>query len=222
VLFAGCATSMPVSEVLVFSEQQIDESASFSDKIESTLGTSVSYILPSNNLKNDSLDTIKNEYLYATPMPSFSVSYSDKISLGSTVPLFAFWQVDGTVKLVDDYFVTISKKIYLRNTEIILQKKIKEQESGGISLGIFFRNDAIQLTESEDIIFSQTFYVPWYGVRTVFQKPIKFGYEYFLRGFINAGYSSEYNSPIASFGFSIGIISGANKKRRKPPSIPFR
>lgn len=213
---------MPVSEVIVFSEEQTDESASFSDKVNGTVSGSVSYILPSNNIKNDSLDTIRNEYLYATPMPSFSVSYTDKISIGSTVPLFGFWQVDGTVRLFDDYFVTISKKIYLRNTEIILQKKIKDQGNSGISLGVFFRNDAMQLSEGDNIRFGQTFYVPWYGVRSVFQTPVAFGNELFLRGFINAGYSGEYNSTIASFGFSIGINSGAYKKRRKPPAMPFR
>ncbi|MDZ7805688.1 MAG: hypothetical protein U5K71_01065 [Gracilimonas sp.] len=212
--YAGCATNMPVSEGLVFSEYDAVEVDSFSDKISGTISEGVSYIFPSESLKTDSLNTINKEYLYALPMPSFSVSYTDKISLGSTVPLLMFWQVDGTVRLIDDYFLTLSKKVYSGNTEIILQKKIKDQENGGINLGVFYRSDGFQLSEGESFSFDQTFYVPWFGVRSVIQTPIKIAKNLNFRAYINGGYSMEYESMLASFGFSIVFDSGGNKMRR--------
>lgn len=111
----GCATLAPASEGLVFSddESELDNNSSFVDNLSGEFVGGISYIVPFNSFEraavamygNDSLNTLDKAFLFALPLPSFSVSYRHRIALGSTVPLPGFWQIDATIRLFNQYYL---------------------------------------------------------------------------------------------------------------------
>jgi len=175
-LFSGCATQMPVSEGLVFTEKESPaKNASFGEQISGEMAAGYSYIIPfeqladaaANDFEDDSFDALDKTFLSTLLVPSFFIAYRDRVALGSTVSLPGFWQVDGTVRFFGQYYFTLNRKILLKNTEVILQRRLLYKNNGGISLGAFYRYDPLILKEENGDNTSSTFHISWFGLRTV-------------------------------------------------------
>lgn len=228
-LLSGCATQMPASEGLVFSGEQRYEHCRFSDSclFSGEMIGGYSRILPPKNFRQeavssigsrDSLTVLDEQYLGSMPLPSFSVQYKKRMALGSTIPLLGFWQMDATLRLFDEYYLTVARKIYTENTEIVLQRPVMRQRDGGIVIWAFYRRDPFRLTKTSNNLEGTQFRTSWMGVRAVLQTPESFntGNNVFIRGTIHAGYSPEFSAPLFSFGASINLTPSKNKRRRQP------
>lgn len=209
-LLISCATLMPASEGLIFTEQQenydFNDSGFTSNLSGAEVMQSNTYILPFQSLVqalNDKFGQgaytkLDNAYLRGLALPSFTVFYKNRLALGSTVPFPGFWQVDATVRVFNQYYITVSRKIALNNTQIIFQRRLIYHNKGGVSLGVFYRYDPLELKRENN-----RFYISWYGLRSVFQTPAFSNPGYHLRGFINAGYVPKLDKPLIAFGISL-------------------
>lgn len=208
----GCATQMPASEGLVFADYKTEsEDNTFTEHLWAQAGSGISYILPFNSLVraasnkygDGSNKEFDNLFLTSFPFnPSFGVFYRDRIALGSSLPLtfLGLWQIDATVRLFSDFYLTVSRQILRKNTQIILQRRILSSNGGGISLGLFYRYDPLDFNEPE---FGDLFYISWFGIRSLLQTPSTSKIGFHLRGFLDAGYVPEFNTPMISVGVSV-------------------
>jgi hypothetical protein len=234
VLFlGGCATQMPATEGLVFAGKQtsgqLGQSKSDNDdhpaKYRYGFSGGFSLIIPPGSFKRASARRFKNQrtdtldvfYLYAITIPSGFLSFGDRVSLGSNLlPLPEFWQLDGTVRLFRHYYLTLSKKVFHLNTQIILERRLLYYHHGGISVGVFYRYDPFKF---ESISFNPDFNISWFGVRGFFQSPIIQDNNVHVRGIVNLGYVPELKAPLFVIGLSAAFSfhPESHKRRYIPP-----
>lgn len=223
-LNSGCAIQMPVTEGLVFTEDGYEQRELGIGPIRpGELSTGISRIVPAPVFEerarkafgDDSIRTLDNGFLYALQIPAFSFGIGKHFAVGMNVPLPGFWKFDSTIRFLDQYYLTVNRKVFFRNTEVILQRRLLYESGGGISAGIFYRYDPFQFREG--IQTEQVFSVSWYGVRAVFQTPDKVATGLHLRGFVSGGYVPEFKTPMAVFGISVIIRSSDRQRRLIPP-----
>ncbi len=208
-LITGCATVMPASEGLVFEQQESNKNTQNGTTIKFSgveVRGGIAFIKPFGNLVRAvnnkygerPYNELNEDFLLSLSMPSFALFLNNRVALGSTAPFPGFWQLDATVRVFNQFYITVSRKIALNNTQILLQRRLLYHKDGGIGLGIFYRYDPLELKRENN-----RFYISWYGLRSVFQTPAFSNPGYHLRGFINAGYVPEFDVPLIAFGISL-------------------
>lgn len=237
-LLSACATPMPASEGLVFTERykhQKDNSPSpvfpgrngylksLSDHVSLVeMHVAVSRLIPPRSMERAALNKYGSQgatqlnpnYLYSIPLPALAVAWRDRFALGGTipVPLLTAGHIDGTLRIVDQYYVTVNRKFF-GGTEVILQRRLLYKLKGGLSLGAFYRYDPLHLTDEGGLYSGGAFSISWFGLRSVVQTPFpEFRAGIHLRGNFSGGYVPEFKTPLISFGIS--VVLGARDRQR--------
>jgi hypothetical protein len=238
-LLCSCASYMPVSEGIIYHDQDVEP---YNVKYATPFGHgengfTLSYMILPETLRNEVRRKYENElfgdesiefkepFLIAPPMPAFSIPLAYKAAVGfSMIPLFP--GMDATVHLFEDIWLTGSVQSPLLvkiNTEFILQRPVYRVPNGGVSVGLFYRYNHLSFFRvGEQIrirdLIPSTFPLDWYGGRVTAQIPDNLLNKR-LRIHFNGGYSSMYDSVLFTFG--IGLSIRPQSRIRLPDPIQF-
>lgn len=216
--FTGCGIQMPVTEGLVFSSsnpygkshEEILPFIRYGGGV-TTFSTFAAYSrLTEKAIKkygsNESKD-LNRDYMTAAGYPGLGFSYGEGKRLAVAITpgyIIAGTHVDATVRTVEKIFITFNHNILHNGTELILQRPLFEKNGGGLSLGVFYRNQTMQFVkENEQWSYSEPgFRIKWYGMRLMGQSPVPYSFTK-IRGFVNAGYVSGFDVPLITTGIAI-------------------
>ena len=238
-LLAGCAMYMPVSDGIVFNDENIEPYGKKSRLLGLKVGEGgggLSYVaLPGtfrDNLRKEFAGRVENDigfkqtYLVSLPVPLISFPLTDRAAFGmSGFPIFPGF--DATVRLVEEIHLTGNIQFPLiavsTNSEVILQRPVwrtGRYNNKGISLGAFFRSEKLSLKREFDNsslreLVPENFRLDWFGGRILGQIPFDDN-EKRVRLFFNAGYSSRFDAPVFAFGFSLFQLPKPPRPRINP------
>jgi len=238
----GCGMYMPISEGIVFNDENIEPYGKKSRLLGLKAGeggAGLSYLaLPGtlrDNLRSEFAGRAENgigfeqTYLISLPVPLISFPLTSRAAFGmSGFPVFPGF--DATVRLIDEIHLTGNIQFPLisvsTNSEIILQRPVwrtGRYNNKGISVGAFFRSEKLSLKrEFENSalreLVPENFRMEWFGGRILGQLPFDDN-EKRIRLFLNAGYSSRFNAPVFAFGFSIFQLPKPPRPRVVPISF---
>lgn len=223
VVLSSCALQMPVSEGLVFKDK--DEKLLYDDQpvlpfnfVGGQIVTG-SLILPSSGFKDnsfvnfgsDSATVLNDRFLRSTPLPGLLFSFFDfnRVAVGVTPGLVIVGaHLDATVRAVEEIYITANYNLSYNQFELIVQRPLVKKNTGGLSLGLFYRNEQQQY-ETEFAQFGQRedlFRMRSFGVRAVGQTPRSKFWIFNFRGHINVGYAPDFDASLFTLGLSFSII----------------
>jgi len=236
-MLSGCAIYAPVSEGIIYHDQEetpylIRYTRPFP---HAEAGIALSYMLiPElirNGVREDYRDEpiegggvrFENQFLISPPNVTFSVPVANRAAVG--INLFTILPgVDGTVHLFGDTWLTVTAQAPLLSyvdTEVVLQKPLYKVQNGGISAGLFYRNERlIYYRRDQDIRLTDfspnTFKLEWFGGRVFAQIP-DLTDSTRLKVIMHGGYNRDYGSAL----FTIGIGISRRPTPQTRPREPF-
>ncbi|MCW9707440.1 hypothetical protein [Fodinibius salsisoli] len=223
VLFlVGCGIQMPVTEGLVFSS-----SDPYGQKHEEILpfiryGGAVTVVsaMPMHSALEEAAvgehgseqsPYLSQDFMRNVVNPGFGFSFGNgrRVAVAFSPGLILTgMHMDATVRTIEKVFATVNYRLAVENGgELIIQRPILEKAGGGLSVGAFFRTQPMQFVEKEGQWSGgePTFNVQWYGLRLMGQSPDLSGSKINVRGFINAGYTRKYRTPLMAVGVTIAF-----------------
>jgi len=138
----GCATHAPMSEMLMFNRKKVGDKI-YRARYSQTLISATYQYLPQNLDKRyikvnygHNIDPPNTPYTLATN-PIFLSRASDNFALSFALGLNP--GVDATFRIVPKYYTTFSIDGY-GGTQIIIQKRLFNKPTAGLSLGVFYKS----------------------------------------------------------------------------------
>jgi len=218
----GCALHMPISEEIIFS-QEAEAENSYSERPlfrYRGLGSSFSgsFYTSEFEKKNfsaygDEFDTDLNpNWKYGFAAYGFTIGVGDNLSFGISPGAILYGSgVDGTLRLTDTFFITVTTNIY-RNAEIILQKRIRPN----LSVGLFYRHEKQEFGMHETLRRDKLVPANLLGFRGLFN--LNKG-RFSLRGFTSLGMETGTFTPVLLAGLALTITR--ERQSKWPPNIQY-
>lgn len=205
-LFLGCATHVPMSELVMFNQQRSVNQKGEVEYNSSGIGVEYSSFGPSEKKFDE-----KNEqnYIGTDPIGIENLVFSvvaleeDNLSFGFTLGGGSGFDV--TSKIWKDYYGTLTVSMN-KSAAIILQKRFLNEGRGGFSSGIFFGKgmkgyitdcrNCIQIGPSD---YTSLYYT---GIRSRFFFVERGANAPGFTGSINLGYALEIKEPFIGLSFA--------------------
>lgn len=230
---SGCAVNMPLSEGIIYHEENNEEGGSLFGIPTYEAGVGMTMLVLPINLMDEAREELQSEgedreiifrqlAQIAFPNPGAAFKLSERSALGVSVFPFPL-AVDGTFHISGDLWATGSLQYFYAgrpNAEIILQRPFYRTYKGGFSAGAFFRADHIMYYTDNGFsafagIIPNTLTTNWFGLRLSGQFAGES--DILNRFFFNAGYNQNLKEPMFAIGFSLGNYT--RKRHRVPPLL---